>query len=324
MANPEPSAGALPCPAAPAVAHAAARARARTLMFASGVLFGLSAVLAKLATMGGMAGGQVTLVRFGLGTAFVVALFRLRPGTFRPAGRLGLLAVRGLFGGLAALLYFLSIARIPAGEATLLNNTFPIFAVVLSFFLLNERPTIHLALALAVASAGVFLVLGGGAMRFSLGWGEVVGIASGVLGGAAVTAIRALRASHVPAPTIFFAFSLGGFLVSVPSGFGPWPTTALAWTGALTVGVSAFLAQLFMTEAYGALSIPEAALWQQLTPIASYLWALTLGETIGWSTAVGVLLGVAGIVYGSLLGHRPLEAASVEARIAEGLPAEEP
>jgi drug/metabolite transporter (DMT)-like permease len=79
-----------------------------------------------------------------------------------------------------------------------------------------------------------------------------------------------------------------------------------------------------MTEAYGALSEPEAALWQQLTPIASYLWALTLGEVVGWPTAIGVLLGLAGVVYGSLLGHRPRDARSRAARIAAGIPAEEP
>ncbi|BDG01989.1 DMT family transporter [Anaeromyxobacter oryzae] len=326
------AASAEPPPARATAVRAAARlrplappptvARARALLFASGVLFGLSAILVRLATRAGMAGGQVTLVRFALGLAFVVALFRARPGTFRPT-RYGLLFARGFFGGIAALLYFLAIQRIPAGEATLLNNTFPIWAVLLSFFLLNERPTVHLAIALLVASAGVFLVLGGGQVTFGLGWGEILGIVSGVFGGAAVTAIRALRATD-NAPTIFFSFSIGGLLVALPFGLGPWPHGTLPWLAALGVGVSAFLAQLCMTEAYGALAIAEAALWQQLTPIASYLWALTLGERMGWPTVIGVLLGVVGIVYGSLLGHRPKEERSVEARIAAGIPAEEP
>jgi drug/metabolite transporter (DMT)-like permease len=90
------------------------------------------------------------------------------------------------------------------------------------------------------------------------------------------------------------------------------------------VGVAAFVAQLLMTEAYGALSVPEAAIWQQLTPIASYLWALTLGEGIDAVTMVGVLLGVAGVVYGSVLGHRPRVALSPRAEMAKGIPLEEP
>ena len=296
--------------------------RARLLLFAAAVFFGLSAALVRIATLGGMNGGQVTLGRFGVGMVAVLAIFAARPGTFRPV-RKWLLVSRGAFGGFAALLYFLAIQRIPAGEATLLNNTFPIWGVLLSMVVLGERPTLHLLIGLALASAGVFLVLGGGSVRLSLGAGEAIAIVSAVAGGVAVTSIRAMRATD-NAPTIFFAFAVGGILVSIPFGFAPWPAAPGPWIATLGVGVAAFLAQLCMTEAYGALSVPEAALWQQLTPIASYLWALTVGERIGPATAIGVLLGVAGIVYGSVLGHRPRTALSREARMAEGIPTEEP
>lgn len=300
-------------------------AGARTLLFGSGVLFGLSAILAKLATRGpgGMTGPQATTVRFLLGLLFVGILFRLRPGTFRPVRR-WLLVARGFFGGVAALLYFVSISTISPGEATLLNNTFPIWAVIVSFFVLRERPTPHLALALAVASAGVFLVLGGGHARLQLGPGQLIAILSGVFGGAAVTAIRALRATD-NAPTIFFAFSVGALAVSIPFAGGAWPTTAAPWIAAGGVGVVSFGAQLLMTQAYGELSVPEAALWQQLTPIASYAWSLTIGERItGW-TVLGVLLGAAGIVYGAVLGHRPAPGAGPEERAAAaGIVREEP
>ena len=300
-----------------------ARRRGRALLFASAAFFGLAAMFARTATQAGMGGGQVTLVRFSVGLASVVALFVARPGTFRPRKPM-LLAARGFFGGLAALLYFLALERVSAGEATLLNNTFPIFAVLLSLHVLDERPTVHLALALAVASAGVYLVLGGGEVRFALGAGEVLGLVSGLLGGAAVTAIRALRA-NVNAPTIFFSFSVGGLLVSLPYATAPWPHAPTAYVAALACGVVAFLAQLSMTQAYGALSVPEAALWQQLTPIASYACAAVfLGERVAPATLVGVLLGVGGIVYGSILGHRARDPGSDEARVAAGIAAEEP
>jgi drug/metabolite transporter (DMT)-like permease len=305
------------------------RGRARALLFGAGVLFGLSAMLARLATASGqLSGGRATLIRFVVGVVAVLAVFVARPGTFRPV-RYSLLASRGLFGGVAALLYFMSLSLIPAGEATMLNNTFPIWAVILSFFLLGERPTVHLAVALAVASAGVFLVMGGGRHDFTLGRGEVLGILSAVVGGAAVTSIRALRATD-NAPTIFFAMAVGGLLVSCPFAVGPlapgpWPDQPLPWVAAGACGVVAFLAQLLMTEAYGTLSVPEAALWQQLTPIASFGWALTLGEQLTGVTLLGVLLGIAGVVYGAVLGHVPRPDASPVLREAgAGLPTEEP
>jgi drug/metabolite transporter (DMT)-like permease len=92
---------------------------------------------------------------------------------------------------------------------------------------------------------------------------------------------------------------------------------------AAAAGVAAFFAQLTMTEAYGALSIPEAAVLQQLTPIATYLWALLLAEQVTGITALGVLLGLAGVAYGSLLGARPGADSPAASRVPV-LPAEEP
>jgi drug/metabolite transporter (DMT)-like permease len=231
----------------------------------------------------------------------VLAVFQLRPGTFRPE-RYGLLCLRGFVGGLSALLYYLAIARIPAGTATFLNNLSPVFAVGCSVVFLQERPTLHLSLALLLAGAGMFLVLGHG-LSLALGWGEAMALLSAVAGGVALTSVRVLRAS-VNALTVFFAFSVGGLLVSWAACRGGWPSAPVAWLLAVSAGVVAFLAQIAMTEAYGALTIPEAALWQMLTPVSAYVCATAIGEPIRWSTALGLALGAAGVVYGSLPGHR--------------------
>jgi drug/metabolite transporter (DMT)-like permease len=272
-------------------------ARARMLLFFAAALFGLLAVLARLASLEGLSAPQVATVRFAVGTAISLAIFRIRPGTFRPVRR-GLLVTRGLLGGLAALLYFYALSLIPAGQATLLNNTFPVIAVAISYFTLGEHPTWHLL---------VFLVVGGGQLSFTMGWGQWVGIASAVLGAGAVTSIRALRATD-NAATIFFAFTLGGLLVSAPLSFGTWSFHHHAWIFAMAAGLVSFAAQIFMTEAYGALTVAEAAVWQQLTPVASYLWAgAVLGESLSAVGIAGVALGIAGVVYGSVLGRKPPE-----------------
>ena len=291
--------------------------RARAELFGAAVLFGLMAALARLGEgHGGFTPGQMVTVRFAVGTVMTLALFRLRPGTFRPV-RHRLLVTRGVLGGVAVILYFVALARIPAGQATLLNNTFPILATVLSFYTLGERPTPHLALALVVVSLGVFLVVGPGSGTPGFGWGELAGIASAVLGAGAVTSIRALRATD-NAPTIFFAFCLGGLVVSIPLSIGGWPSGALPWGLAVAVGVLSFFAQLLMTQAYGALTVAEAALWQQLTPVASFLWALALlGERLSTLGAVGVVLGGVGVAYGTVLGHRPADARAPRTEVLE-------
>lgn len=295
----------------------ARKMRARTELFFAAVLFGLMAVLARMGSRGsgGFTAPQITFIRFVVGSAMTIALFRLRPGTFRPVNH-RLLFTRGLLGGLAVLLYFLALSRIPAGEATLLNNVFPVIAVVLSLFTLGERPTLHLALALAVVTCGMLMVLGDGYQTVGLGWGHVAGIASAFLGAGAVTSIRALRATD-NAPTIFFAFCVGGAAVSAPFALQSWPADSSLWALAAAVGVLSFGAQILMTDAYGALTVAEAALWQQLTPVASYLWALAvLGERFGVMEGAGVFVGIAGVIYGTVLGHKHAGEAKASARTA--------
>jgi drug/metabolite transporter (DMT)-like permease len=292
---------------------------ARAQLFGSGFFFGLMAALARLGSRdaGGFTAPQMSTVRFAVGAAMTVALFRLRPGTFRPV-RHRLLVTRGILGAVAALLYFVALARIPAGSATLLNNTFPVFATILSIFTLGERPTVHLAIALAVVSAGVFLVVGPGSPALGVGVGEAAGLLSALVGACAVTSIRALRATD-NAPTIFFAFCVGGLVISLPFAVGSWPSGALPWAIAIAVGASSFFAQLLMTHAYGALTVPEASLWQQLNPVASYLWALALlDERLSPLGAAGILIGGLGVAYGTVFGHRPPAGAAARAGEAAG------
>jgi drug/metabolite transporter (DMT)-like permease len=288
------------------VSHRKAAGRAQ--LFGAALFFGLMASAARLgSTGGGFTAAQMTTVRFAVSLAMTLALFRLRPGTFRPA-RKGLLVMRGALGGVATLLYFVALARLPAGEATLLNNVYPVVATVLSIYTLGERPTLHLALALVVVSGGVFLVVGPGSLSGVAmpGLGVLAGLGSAVFGAGAVTSIRALRATD-NAPTIFFAFCIGGLVLAAPFSGGAWPTDLHSWALGAAVGALSFCAQMLMTQAYGSLTVPEAALWQQLTPVAGYGCALVfLGERISPLTALGVLLGVAGVAYGTIFGHRPV------------------
>lgn len=278
---------------------------ARAQLFVFGLCFGLVGVLARLGSKaaGGFTGAQLTTVRFGLGTLLLLLLFRFRPGTFRPV-RHGLLVLRGFLGGMGTLLYFVALARIPAGEATLLNNLYPVFATALAFFALKERPTVHLILSLLVVTLGVTLVVGPGSASLGLSAGVAICIASALFDAGAVTSIRALRATD-NAPTIFFAVCLSGLAVSVPFSFGPWPATLSLWGLAIAVALLAFLGQFLMTHAYGALTVAESALWQQLTPVAGYALALLLlDERLSLLGAFGVVLGLGGVVYGSILGQR--------------------
>ncbi len=279
-------------------------ARGRLLLLGSAVSFGLMAVLARrLASTHAFTAGQLSVIRFAAGAAFSLAAFRLGLARYAPVNR-RLLWSRGLSGGVVVVLYFLALARIPAGEAGLLYNLFPVIATALAVPAFGERPTVHLLLALLLATAGVALVLGGGTLRLGLGGGEALALGAAFFAAVSAVTIRSMRATD-NAATIFFFFCLGGIPVALPFALDPWTLAPGPWAVALLMALCAYAAQVLMAEAYGALTVPEAAIWLQLTPIAQVVLAVPLlGEVLPPASLLGVAVGVAGVAYGSVLGSR--------------------
>jgi drug/metabolite transporter (DMT)-like permease len=242
-----------------------------------------------------------------VGAAVSLVAFRLRPGLYAPRNH-RLLWTRGISGGIVVVLYFLALARIPAGEAGMLYNLFPVLATGMSAVAFGERPSVHLALALVVATAGVVLVLGNGSLDLGLGAGQLFAIGASIFAAFSSVTIRAMRVTD-NAATIFFFFCLGGLPVAIPFALSPWPLALVPWLLAVGMGLAAFSAQVLMAEAYGTLSIPEAAVWLQLTPLAQYLLAAAvLGEGVSPAGLLGVLLAIAGVAYGTVRGRRPAPA----------------
>jgi drug/metabolite transporter (DMT)-like permease len=288
--------------------------RARLLLLASAFSFGLMAVLARLLSRGphGFAAGQLTAIRFVVGAAASLVAFRLKPGLYAPRNR-RLLWSRGISGGIVVVLYFLGLQRISAGEAGMIYNLFPVIATVFSIRVFGERPTVHLALALVLATGGVALVVGNGSLRLGVGAGELLVLGAAAFAAISAVTIRAMRATD-NAATIFFYFCLGGLPVALPFALGAWPTGPAQWGVAVVMALAAYAAQVLMTEAYGALSIPEAAVWLLLTPLAQYLLAaVLLGEPVTAASTIGIVVGVGGVAYGTVLGHRPRAAAAAPA-----------
>ncbi|HEX9940984.1 MAG TPA: DMT family transporter, partial [Thermoanaerobaculia bacterium] len=220
------------------------------LMALSAVCFAVMALAAKLAAAG-LSGSEVAFFRF----AFMMLPVLLVPPLARKAvmfQRLDLLFYRGVFGGTAVLLYFLAIEHVPVGIATLLNYSSPVFSVAFAALFLGERVDRRLVLPLAAALVGMALAAGGGAglgeLRFGV-W-EGVGLASAVLSGAAVTAIRAARRTE-SSWAIYGSFTLFGLLATAPFGLAGFRAPALRqWLLLAAVGACSVVAQLLMTYAY--------------------------------------------------------------------------
>ena len=267
------------------------------MMAASSVCFALMALAAKMAAAE-LSGSEVAFWRFAIMLAPLVAV----PRWGRQAlefQRLDLLAYRGIFGGTAVLLYFLAIAHIPVGIATLLNYSSPIYSVFFASLFLGERVDRRLVLPLAAALVGLGLTVTGdqGGTPFHFGMWEMVGMASGVLSGAAVTAIRAARRTE-GSWAVYGSFSLCGLLATAPfalSGFkAPTPRE---WLLLAIVGGASVVAQLLMTWAYRWVTNLQAGVISQLTVVVSMiLGVMFLGDRLTALQMFGGALALAGVV----------------------------
>jgi drug/metabolite transporter (DMT)-like permease len=274
------------------------RRKAMLMLVASAFFFGLMAFLAKLSSER-LSGGQVAMLRFALSSLPFLLIPRIRRASFT-FGRVDLLFYRGFFGGLAVLCYFVAIEHIPVGVATLLNYTSPIFSGLFAALFIGEPVRPRIAFPLAIALAGVFLVVRGHAAPGELiGFGrwEAVGLASAVLGGAALTAIRIARRTE-GSWAVYASFSLFGLLATAPFGIWTWrQPTVREWVLLTAVAVSSIAAQLLMTHAFRWIeNLTQGVIAQLAVVVSMILGALLLGEALNVVIILGSALTIGGVV----------------------------
>lgn len=276
-------------------------------MVASAIGFGLMATTAKAAASKGLPGAEVAFFRFLVGVVIVFAQARVRGVPLKPV-RWDVLFWRGLFGGLAVLCYFLSIAALPVGTATLLNYTAPVFSTLFAFLLLGERPRAPVVGAFALAATGVALVVVGqtGALGGGHGW-ILLGIASALMSGAAVTAIRAARRTD-GSWEILGAFCLLGLVCTAPLTILRWRTPdATGWLLLVGVGLLSVVAQLLMTHALKVVEAAQSGVIQQLAVVTTFTCGAVLyGDRLPAIALVGAALTLAGVTTAAWFAARPV------------------
>lgn len=280
--------------------------RGRLEMVASAIGFGLMATAAKAASAKGIPGAEVAFFRFLVGLIVIFVQVRVRGVPLRPV-RWDVLFWRGLFGGIAVLLFFLAIAALPVGTATLLNYTAPVFSTLFAFAFLGERPVLRVALAFGLAAVGVVLVvigqsgaLGGGRMWIALG------LTSALMSGAAVTAIRAARRTD-GSWEILTAFCLLGLVCTAPLTVIGWRTPdAAGWALLLLVGLLSVLAQLLMTHAFAVVEAAQSGVIQQLAVVTTFVaGALLYGDRLPALALAGAALTIGGVGAAAWFSARP-------------------
>jgi drug/metabolite transporter (DMT)-like permease len=276
------------------------RPPATVALISAALVFAAMALATKVAAAR-LPGPQIAFVRFliGLG-ACAVARTRVR---MQARNKLGLF-LRGAFGGAAVLCFFLGIAHLPVGIATLLNYTAPVFTAVYAALFLGESITRTTLGALALTTVGVAMVMVGTAPAgsFVLGRWQLVGVLSAMLSGAAVATIREVRKTD-GSWEIFAAFCAAGAAICVVPAVRDWiAPTPREWLVLMVVGLTSVVGQLLMTYALRYVRAAVGGIIAQLTPVTSLAlgWAI-LGDRIGGLALAGAVLTLAGVSVGGYL-----------------------
>ena len=159
------------------------------------------------------------------------------------------LFLRSLFGTIGLIFNFWAISRLALPDANILNKMSPFFAVLMSIFILGDRPNSLDILTVIVAFVGAMFVVKPTAGLASLP--AIVGLIGGMCAGTAYTFVRKLGKHNVPGPLIVFVFSAFSSIVClIPMLMDYQPMTFIQLLCLILAGCSAALGQFSVTAAY--------------------------------------------------------------------------
>lgn len=188
------------------------------------------------------------------------------------------LFLRCFFGTAGLICNFWAIGYLKLGDSSILQKMAPFFSIVMSIFILQEKPNLTSIVSVLVALLGAAFVVKPG--QGLLGLPALVGLLGGFCAGTAFTFVRKLGTHGVRGAQIVFYFSFISSIALLPIcllQFRPLSAEQLLFlTGA---GLCAAVGQIFVTRAYSYAPAKEISVFDYSQVIFSaILGFVILGE----------------------------------------------
>lgn len=267
--------------------------RCLSLMLASVILFSANALIIRATSLIAPSadGWLATLVRGGVGLLVVIALHgRGRGLRMDRLFATRLIALRGIVGGLAIVIFYVTIVKLGAARAVILNLTYPVFGSIIAAWWLKEKLSRGSLVWMLVGVAGLAVFLSrNGAMPEASGY-DLLALLGAALAGWVVVIIRRLRHEEHPA-TIYASQAVYSLLIASPAARHAPELPAMAWGCLSLAAVVVAVAQLQMTRAYQTMSVAKGSSIQMLLPVVTGIGGfLCFGETFHTPELVGGLI----------------------------------
>ncbi|MBB3872796.1 MAG: DMT family transporter [Brevundimonas sp.] len=295
-------------------------ARGIALRIAAAGAFSVMSAVLKLASLDGVVAPEMLFYRAFFGLPVVLAWVLTQPGglagltTRRPWAHAG----RSALGVVSILCLFQTLTLLPLADATTLSFTAPIFATILSFFILKEAVGPRRWTAVAVGFIGVVIVMrplsfvsgGGHAMPLE---GIGFGLMAALLTASVTITLRQLRdTEHVAAIVFWFFVGSSGVGAILLPFVGHWhsPLTFALLIGS---GIAGGLAQLFMTASLQKAPVAVVAPFDYLQIVGAVIfgwWLMSTTPTL--NTLAGAALIAASGLYTAWREHVRRKAALIQ------------
>ncbi|MCW5829443.1 MAG: DMT family transporter [Deltaproteobacteria bacterium] len=277
------------------------------LLFAASICFAWMAVSVRGLTR--FSPSETTFLRFAIGLVVLVIFHRLTLMPLRFVNR-PMLVVRGLLGAGAVILYFTCIQRTSAATATLLNNSYPLFAMIAGFFVGTVTVNLRLLALVGMSLAGMVIVAN--PAWGNVGTGAAYGIASAAMAGAALIVIEKIRETD-SAQATFFSMCVGGVIIGLAGMVfhdrGMLVPTGPEWGWIILLGLTSTAAQLMMNHALFYVKATQGSVVCVTTTAFTAVFAyFTFGEKVAWNFYPGAALILTSAVISALtMARHPAE-----------------
>jgi len=227
------------------------------------------------------------------------------------------LLIRGLFGGASVVCLYISLTKIGVARGMVLSYSYPVFATIASVILLRESVGLIRWLAVFAAIGGIALIasdkVDSAAGEEIAWWWYGIALLGALFSGIAVTYVRKLSATDTPYAIFFSQCLLGFWLTVVPANLKPVELSLPGGGLLVAIGVTAAIAQLLMTYAYGHITISTGSVLSMLSPVLTAIIGFAVfSEQLSSRSLIGMAVVIASCTAVVVLRSRSKAAAPEE------------
>ena len=225
-------------------------------------------------------------------------LFRSWQGSNRK-----LLLLRGMFGTIALFTFFYTLQRMPIGTAVTIQYLSPVFTTIFAVYILREKVVPVQWLFFMISFLGV-IVIKGFDHRID-GATLAIGLLSSMVSGLAYNMVRSLKEKEHPLVVVLHFQLFGAVTGALFTIFQFQAPLVYDWIYIVLVGVVTQLGQYYLTKSLQSEKIAKVSILNYLGIIYALFFGWWLfDEQVQWSTVIGILLVVGGVVVNILIANK--------------------